>query len=86
MKICGDELRFSTEYIGFANRGIVGLVKERGEWAVYEGYDGMIWDQGFDYAEYNKREMTPAERIELAEYIIDLWGQFKNDAKKEKLA
>ncbi len=85
MKICGDELRFFTGYTGYANRGIVGLVKERGGWAVYEGYDGMIWDQSFDHTEYDLRDITPTERIELAEYMIKLWGRFKKDAKKEML-
>jgi hypothetical protein len=68
MKIEGDDLIFSTGRKVYANYGIVGISPRLG---VTGGYD-----QGFD------GDLLPAERIELADYMIGQWLKFKSQAQK----
>ena len=75
MKIDGDTVIFSTGKERSANCGIIGLEPYHLE--VTEGYDGGFhnddwWDE--------PDKLTAAEQIELADYMIELWGKFKEKA------
>ena len=76
MKIELGNAIFSTGKYVYVNEGIVGLAAPGGTdhtgggWVVAQGYDG-----GFD-------KLTKNEQIELADYMISLWQNFKMDAEK----
>jgi hypothetical protein len=65
MTITGDDVNFeSTGRISYANRGIIGLSPKL---AVTGGYDdGLI-----------ASDLTDAEAVEMANYMIALWQRFK---------
>jgi len=66
MKIEGDNLIFSTGRKVYANSGIIGIGFGGG---ITEGYDGGL----------NDRDWTPAERVELAEYMIEQWKRYATE-------
>lgn len=72
MKIKDDYLIFSTGKKVYAHAGFVGIKYDNG-WRISEGYDGGVY---FD------EEMTPAECVELADYMINQWVKFKEDKLK----
>jgi hypothetical protein len=65
MKIEGDYLIFDSGKEISANNGIIGIAGS----SVFEGYDGIIFLE----------DLTKAERIELADYMIAEWQAFKNN-------
>lgn len=67
----GDEFILSTGRKINANNGYIGINPEM---MLSEGYDGHI------YAD----RWTPEERIELADYMIGLWQEYKLKASNEK--
>jgi len=70
MKIEGDEVIFSTGTRVQANDGVIGISSpDEYGWDVREGYDGHL---GSD-------NLTKEEKVELAEYMICLWQEFKSD-------
>jgi len=66
-----DGFIFSSGKEMYANKGVIGLARAHEEysfsWLLCEGYDG-----GFD-----DHYMTKAEKHELADYMIELWQEFK---------
>lgn len=66
-KIC-----FSTGKDIHANNGIIGITKDLSVW---EGYDGVIYDED-DY----ETELSRQEKVELADLMISLWKEFKKQA------
>jgi hypothetical protein len=64
-----DLLTFSTGKSVFANCGILGIRKDDdgGHIYIYEGYDGHLSDE----------DLTKIERIELADFVIGLWTEYK---------
>lgn len=78
MKIEMDELIFSTGKTRYANCGIIGLSPKG---SISEGYDGGLWDKDMSNRDlYDEDEdLTKAERVELAEYMIRQWGKFLDD-------
>ena len=64
MKVEGYELVFSTGRRESANEGIVGIDSEGN---ISGGYDEGIYEGDF----------TQEERVELADYMIRLWQEFK---------
>jgi len=57
-----------------ANRHIVGISPEDDrsyDFTLYEGYDGDLYIE----------EFTNDELIEIADYIIDLWNDYKDRVK-----
>ena len=82
MKIDGDKVIFSTGKEKDANNGIIGLSPK---YNVTEGYDGGFhspkdsWESDEDYDGLNIEE-----RIELAEYMIERWKEFKAIAEIEE--
>ena len=75
MKIIKDTVIFSTGTKRYANNGIIGLGPD---YNVSEGYDGGFWAPC--ESEYRESELTPAERIELADYMIERWKTFRDMA------
>jgi hypothetical protein len=74
-----EEYTFSSGRVGRANRGIIGIAPDL---EVTDGYDG-----GFDTTPPRRSwafdgdddlQFTPAERAELANYMIERWTAFKN--------
>ena len=62
----------------YANQGIIGIAptgKDDGATFLYEGYDGSLYDQ---YADF-ENEFSNDELIEIAEYMIEQWGNFKHN-------
>jgi hypothetical protein len=73
-----DELILSTGKRLDVNRGIVGISPAG---SVYEGYDGWICDgDGRDQDWRGTPVMTPAERIEFADHMIERWQTFRHRA------
>jgi len=71
VKRTDDGLIFSTGKGIYTNCGFVGICPkgEDGVWWMSEGYDGYI----------DHEELTDEEKKELADYMIGLWQQFKNE-------
>jgi hypothetical protein len=73
----------STGRTFYANRGIVGMSPEfaqgtNGYAGVFaEGYDGEEWTRKA-YSSDNASEWTPAERQEIAAYMVRLWAAWAN--------
>jgi hypothetical protein len=67
-----DHFELSTGRTFYANNGLIGIgpLGKNAACHVSEGYDG-----GVDVDEW-----TPAERAELADYMIHLWMKFKVEA------
>lgn len=64
MKRSGDTIILSSGKILMANCGVIGL-DAYGQ--VFSGYDDNI----------DTEDLTPQERIELADYMISEWEAFK---------
>ena len=79
MKIKGDTVSFeSTGIEQYANSGIIGI---KPSLEISGGYDdtgiATVWEVGAgDY-----RELTAPEREELADYMIGLWQQYKQQSR-----
>ena len=74
-----DLLIFSNGKSIYANRCIIGLCEpEKDKWIIFDGYDGTINDPSNKFSP-EEDILTKEERIELAEYMIDLWTKFKKD-------
>lgn len=70
-----DEFTLSTGRTVYANRGLIGLGINDGEFEISEGYDGHIWVD--DTWDGNKSKWTVSEKGELADFMIGLWTAFK---------
>jgi len=67
----GSNFEFSTGKYFSANEGIIGI---NSDLETYEGYDGSLdWLRGY---------FTPKERVELADYMIELWKKYKKEAEE----
>ena len=69
----GDTFTLSTGRVFYANNLIVGISMSGCEGNVLmlaEGYDGNV----------DTLSWTPAERRELADFMIDLWGKWRDVA------
>lgn len=75
MKIVKDTVIFSTGTERYANNGIIGLAPDM---EVSEGYDGGFWSR--EESEYRENPLTPAERVELADFMIEQWKTFRDMA------
>lgn len=78
MKIVKDEILFTTGTVKNANKGIIGLSPDL---CVYEGYDGPFHQPHEDYMGDAYDELLVTEQIELAEYMIKSWEEFKSKVK-----
>ena len=68
-------MRLSTGREIDANRGLISV---DGDGNLYEGYDGELHTLASDYDVVNlAQELTPAERAELADAMIERWARFK---------
>lgn len=78
MKVNGDNIIFSDDHTTYANAGIIGLgpKPDKGKWVIYDGYDGLI--DGYDEY-YMDDKLTAKHRLELSDYMIALWQQFKEE-------
>ena len=75
MKIEGDDVIFSTGTIKRANRGIIGLGHDK---TISEGYDGDLHSPKQDWQDDDDYEgLSKDEQIELADYMIKRWEEFK---------
>lgn len=71
MRQDGDRLIFSDAGETYANDGVVGI---DGNGVAFEGYDGALYlsialDESLN-------SFTPAQKRELAEFMIERWKQF----------
>ena len=64
-----DDFILSTGKVISANCSILGISPELD---LHEGYDGTI----------NEEDLTPQEKLEVAEYAISLWQEYKDKIKK----
>ena len=87
MKIEGDFVTFSTGRKKHANYGIIGIGPDDDE--ISGGFDGTIYrsdwipdkeDIGED-GEDHGCHLTPAEQIELADYMMKRWEAFGKTAR-----
>jgi hypothetical protein len=77
MKIVGDKITFTSGRERYASNGIIGLGPD-GE--VTEGYDGSLWS--VEEVDWREPEacLSPADRVELADYMIERWKTFRDKA------
>lgn len=72
MKIVGDEhLIFSTGKKVYTQDGVIGIGVENSKFYITEGYNGGLYP-----------ELTTAEKLELADYMIELWQRYKKELLK----
>jgi len=65
-----------------ANCEYIGIARRSGQWSISEGYDGHIYvDAG--WSEDDADRWTPAEKAELADYMIALWQEFRDSLGQE---
>lgn len=73
MKIEGEWIVFSNGKTEYAHYGVIGLgYGDEGHYLAH-GSDGGLWHPGDTH-------MSAAERVELADYMIAQWQQFKRQA------
>lgn len=70
-----DQYELSTGRFLEANYGIIGIDPCGG---IYDGYDSSceIRDASGQYLGRASKDLSPAERTELAEYMIEQWRKF----------
>ena len=68
-----DDYVLSTGKKISANCSILGISPEL---ELHGGYDQTIYE--------DELELTPQEKIEIAEYAISLWQKYKNKIKRSK--
>ncbi len=78
-RINSDTYKFSTEKEISPNFGIIGLREYEDGFSLSEGCD--CWLSPF---EADEKAFTLQERIEIANYQIDLWKRYKNTLVPEK--
>lgn len=61
-----DTIILSTGRTMYANCGIIGIDPELN---VSQGYDGQLF-------RFGENSLTPEERREISDYMIDLWTRF----------
>lgn len=74
MQINGDDVIFSTGKRKTANHGIIGLGPDN---QVSGGYDDGFFNPADEDAWYKKPELTPVECVELADFMILRWQEFR---------
>lgn len=77
MKIIGDKVIFSTGTEKYANNGIIGISPLMG---ITQGYDGGFYQPDDGWTDEHLYDLTKAEQVELAEYMVSLWTKFKEVA------
>lgn len=79
MEPTGDGFKLSTGREFDANRSILGIDPTELPLRLTEGYDSSVREDEPDYVNdksYRDDAFTPAERQEIAEYMIALWRQW----------
>lgn len=79
MELKNDYFILKSGRVFEPNRLIVGINPDM---KVYEGYDAAVW--GLHSYDSCDTSWTKEEKVELAEYMIGLWSQFKSEATHEK--
>ena len=78
MIIKGDDVIFSTGKVKKANCGIIGIGRSH---SITEGYDGGFFQQKEEWEEDEYYDgLTKDEQIEIADYMIARWAEFKANA------
>ena len=72
-----EELGFSSGKVITANRRLISISPSH---EIGEGYDGTL---SFPEAEELFAAFTKEEKIELANYMISLWTEFKHSRRRE---
>jgi hypothetical protein len=76
-----EQYIFDSGRAGRANRGIIGIAPDL---EVTDGYDGGFETtpprHSWAFDDDDNLQFTPAERAELADYMIARWTAFKNKA------
>ena len=72
MQINGDDVIFSTGRRKNANLGIIGLGPDN---QVTGGYDEGFFNPADIW--YKKPDLTPGECVELADFMIRRWQEFR---------
>ena len=74
MKYANDRYTFASGRSIYANNGIIGI---RPDLEISEGYDGGIPGQWPDSFLDDGSEPTPADFVELADAMIEMWQAFR---------
>lgn len=74
MKIVGEYLIFNTGKRVYANNGIVGI---DGDYLLSTGYDNYLETPFLENNDEGYEELTKAEALELADYMIEVWQNYK---------
>ncbi len=83
MKIEGDDIFLSSGKQLDVHCGILGLAREDNRLLITEGFDGYVDHYCFSCEEgtCTKSTLTPEEKIEVADYMIAMWQEYKDSVK-----
>lgn len=70
-----NEVHFSSGKILRSHSGVIGINPKLDTYGGYDDCFGDIWD--YETEIDIKVQLTGAERIEIADYMIGLWQQYK---------
>ena len=74
-----NTIHFSTGKKVHAYFGIVGIRRTEKDIEVTSGYSDFIYSDGIDFLPPKEHDdLIKKERQELADYMIELWEDFKN--------
>ena len=76
-----DYFEFDTGKRVYAYRNKIGLGPDL---SVTGGYDDGFYGEGWDYSD-ETHGLTVAEHIELADYMIEQWTKYKNEAEESRV-
>lgn len=78
MKIDDNRIVFSSKRFAIHAGYIGAMYQENGTVEIATGYDQYLIPEtgNFDY-DYDNPHLTKEERIELADYMIEMWNKFK---------
>lgn len=81
MKIERGKVVFSSGRERHCNCGIIGLGPDG---SVSEGYDGSLWSSAFPDSEIHDAPLTDDDLIELADFMIARWTEFRERAAQRR--
>ena len=86
-----NDYELSSGRAFYANGHIIGLApKDEYGWAITEGYDGSVQYDVLnsidDPDEDPEDRFSKADLVEIADYMIEMWGEFRRDVSNHKEA
>lgn len=86
MRLSDSRYEFESTGRTFYANGYIGAVAdEEGVIHIAQGYDGYITPETGDFdKDYDNDTLTNEEVIELSDYMINIWAEFKKQAQENQ--